>query len=320
LVSAKRHSSLLSRRPAHIGITIDEDGIRYVKYNPKRGTVERAGLLPVDAELNEDGVPDVTGLTEMVKRWANRRGIAGKKVRLAAPTSQSFIRLLQVPKVSKRQQRRVTELEIEGSIRLPFEDPVIDYHWMEDHSREEEGLLTFVAAVPRPVIQELVSSLEQAGLRLEAVDLATIALSRILQQQRLLGASTNVMAINFKAKEAEVYTYHQGLPDFVRTFPLEPMSGDKLNTWRYGEIVSSVTRIMNFYEYTLHEGHERVQSIVIAGAAPDKAEIARQLSAAFDQVSVAEVDLSPYFAGQEIADQGSYAIALGLAMKGAESR
>ncbi|GJM83289.1 hypothetical protein HMSSN139_57850 [Paenibacillus sp. HMSSN-139] len=126
---------LMSRRPAHIGITIDEDGIRYVKYNPKRGTVERAGLLPVDADLNEDGVPDVTGLTDMVKRWVNRRGLAGKKVRLAAPTSQSFIRLLHVPKVSKRQQRRVTELEIEGSIRLPFEDPVIDYHWMESRDR-----------------------------------------------------------------------------------------------------------------------------------------------------------------------------------------
>ncbi len=319
MVSAKRHSFLLNRRSAHIGITIDEDGIRFVKFDAKRGIVERAGLLPVDAELNEDGVPDVSGFTEMVKRWANRRGLAGKKVRLAAPTSQSFIRLLQVPKVSKRQQRRVTELEIEGSIRLPFEDPVIDYHWIEERE-EGEALLTFVAAVPRPIIQEMVSSLEQAGLRLEAVDLAAIALSRILRQQRLLGESGNVMAINFKAKEAEVYTYHQGLPDFVRTFPLEPMSGDKLNTWRYGEIVSSVTRIMNFYEYTLHEGHERVQGIVIAGAAPDKPEIARQLSAAFDQVSVSEVDLSPYFAGQEIADQGSYAIALGLAMKGAEGR
>ncbi|WP_068782918.1 type IV pilus biogenesis protein PilM [Paenibacillus phocaensis] len=319
MVSAKRPSSLLNRRPAHIGITIDEDGIRYVKYNSKQGIVERAGLLPVDAELNEDGVPDVSGFTDMVKRWVNRRGLAGKKVRLAAPTSQSFIRLLSVPKVKRRQQRRVTELEIEGSIRLPFEDPVIDYHWMEDRE-QEEALLTFVAAVPRPVIQELVSSLEQAGLRLEAVDLAAIALSRILRQQRLLGESGNVMAINFKAKEAEIYTYHHGLPDFVRTFPLEPMTGDKLNTWRYGEIVSSVTRMMNFYEYTLHEGNERVQSIVIAGAAPDKPEIARQLTAAFDQVSVSEVDLSPYFAGHEMADQGSYAIALGLAMKGADLR
>ncbi|MGG6314628.1 type IV pilus biogenesis protein PilM [Paenibacillus macerans] len=319
MVSAKRHASLLNRRPSNIGITIDEDGIRYVKFNPKRGTVERAGMLPVDAGLNEDGVPDVSGLTEVVKRWANRRGLTGKKVHLAAPTAQSFIRLLQVPKVKKRQQRRVTDLEVEGSIRLPFEDPVIDYYWMEERE-QEDSLLTLVAAVPRPVIQEMVTALEQSGLRLESVDLATIALSRILRQQHLLSETSNVMAINFKAKEAEVYTYHRGLPDFVRTFPLEPMSGDRLNSWRYGEIVSSVTRIMNFYEYTLHEGHERVQSIMIAGAAPDKPEIARQLSGAFEQVAVSEVDLSPYFAGMEMADQGSYAIALGLALKGAVTR
>lgn len=318
MVSAKRYFSL-KRRSFNIGITLDEDGIRYVKYNLKRGTVERAGLLPIDTGLTEDGLLDVSGLGETIKRWANRRGLAGKQVCLAAPTAQSFIRLLTVPKVKKRQQRRVTDLEIESSIRLPFEDPVIDYHWLESEGSDDE-LLTFVAAVPRPVIQAWVQALEEAGMRPEAVDLSTIALSRILQQRQLLGESNNVMAIHFKPKEAEVYTYHHKLPDFVRTFPLEPAVGEKLGTWRYGEIVSAVTRIMNFYEFTLHEGHERVQRIVVVGAVPDKPEIVRHLKEAFSQADVSEVDLTPFFTGIELPDHDSYAIALGLAMRGADIR
>lgn len=89
-----------------------------------------------------------------------------------------------------------------------------------------------------------------------------------------------------------------------------------MNTWRYSEIVSSVARIINFYENTLHEGNERVQDIVITGNAPDKPVILNRLVESFEQIRVSEVDLSPYFDNAELDNRDSYAVALGLALKG----
>lgn len=302
-----------------VGITVDEDGIRFVRFNPKQDTVEQAGLLELDSVMDEDGVPDISGCLEQVKLWIDKHGLSGSRAHLAAPTSQSFIRLIQIPKVKRKQLRRVTDLEVESSIRLPFEDPIIDYHWFEDAGETSDTIPAFVAAVPSPIIVEMVSALEQAGLNIISVDLETIALMRIIQHLELLNKD-NVMVLNFKPKEAEVYLYNRGIPDFVRSFPLEPMTEDGLASWRYGEIVSSVSRIMNFYENTLHEGTEQVQDIMITGNAPDKALILDRLAESYNHLNLSKVDLSVYFGDNEPANRDSYAVALGLAMKGAGKR
>lgn len=302
-----------------VGITVDEDGIRFVGYNPKLGIAERAGMLFLEHVMDEDGVPDLSGYSDKLIAWVQDHQLTGSKVHLAAPTSQSFIRLIRVPKVKRKQLRRVTELEVESSIRLPFEDPIIDYYWVDDGKEPEGTLQAFVAAIPRPMIAELVSSLEQAGLRVASVDLETIALLRVLNRSGSLDEES-VMAINFKPKVAEVYLYNRGIPDFIRSFPLEAVSEGSLNTWRYSEIVSSVTRILNFYENTMHEGNDRIREILITGGAPDKPTIVTHLEEAFDQIRVSEIELSPYFEGTDLDIQDSYAVALGLALRGAGNR
>ncbi|MEF2966352.1 pilus assembly protein PilM [Paenibacillus sp. M1] len=317
MVSVKSDTSLKKKRAARkaIGITVDEDGLRFIRYNPKRGAVEQAGMISLGPVMDDDGVPDLSRHGEELSSWVRQHGLSGSKVHLAAPTSQSFIRLIRVPKVKRKHLRRVTDLEVESSIRFPFEDPIIDYHWIEDESGPEGTMQAFVAAVPRPMVTEMISALNGAGLKIVSVDLETNALMRVMSGSDML-AKGNVMAINFKPKEAEVYLYHRGVPDFVRTFPLETMFEDNLNTWRYGEIVSSVTRIMNFYENTLHEGTERIQDIVITGNAPDKSVILQRLKETFEGLSVSEIDLSPYFADVSVDNRDSYAVALGLALKG----
>lgn len=326
MVYVKSHSNQLRRRTrkALIGITIDEDGIRYVRYNPKRAIVEQAGMLPLEYRVDEDGVQVMTGLGETLKNWAKQNKLSGSRVHLAAPASQSFIRLIQVPKAGKRQLRRVTDLEVEGSIRLPFDQPIIDYHWFGEEAghQDKEHILTLVAAVPYPVVMERVSALEEASIHPVSVDLSAVALLRILKHQELLNDQRMVMAVNFKGKEAEVYLYHRGIPDFIRTFPLDPLAQDQMNTWRYEEIVSSLNRIINFYEQTMHEGTDSVRHIYITGTAPDQSAIVSRLSDAFPDVAVSDISLDSFFnrkgaAAVQQTDQGSYSIALGLAMRGA---
>jgi len=322
LVFDKRSSSITNRwtRPAGVGVTVEEEGVRFVQIDPKLGTVTACDFLPLPSLFNEEGLPELTVHLHTLQTWLERYRLTGSKVHLAAPTAQSFIRILHVPKVRPRQQRQVTALEIEGSLRFPFEQPIIDYHWIAERPEdlEKDTLPTFVAAVPRPLIVEMVDVLESAGLHIESVDLSAIALSRILQRQNQLEQEC-VMAILFKEKEAEVYLYNRGVPDFIRTFSLEQMSEDSLNNWRYSEIVSSVTRIINFYEYTLHEGRERISSIILAGSAPDKGMISQQLNAAFGHVNVMELDVQEYFTAATSECRDGFAIALGLALKGAKS-
>ncbi|WP_229520926.1 type IV pilus biogenesis protein PilM [Paenibacillus sp. GM2] len=300
-------------------MTVEEEGVRFVQIDHKLGVATACDFLPLPSLINEEGGPELNVHLHTLQTWLVRHRLSGSKAHLAAPTGQSFIRILRVPKVKPRQQRQVTALEIEGSLRFPFEQPIIDYHWMDERPGDlEQGMLpTFVAAVPRPLIVKMVDLLETAGLRIESVDLGAIALSRILQRQNQLEQEC-VMVIFFKEKEAEVYLYNRGIPDFIRTFSLEQVSEDSLNNWRYSEIVSSVTRIINFYEYTLHEGKERISTIILAGSASDKGMIRQQLNTAFGQVNVLELDVQEYFTTVSSDCQDSYAIALGLALKGAK--
>ncbi|AZS13515.1 type IV pilus biogenesis protein PilM [Paenibacillus lutimineralis] len=320
MVYDKRSSSIINRwtRPAGVGVTVEEEGVRFVQIDHKLGTVTACDFLPLPSLINEEGWPELTVHLHTLQAWLERYRLSGSKAHLAAPTAQSFIRILRVPKVRPRQQRQVTALEIEGSLRFPFEQPIIDYHWIDERPEDlEKGMQpTFVAAVPRPLIVEMVDVLGAVGLHIESVDLGAIALSRILQRQNRLEQEC-VMVIFFKEKEAEVYLYNRGIPDFIRTFSLEQVSEDSLNNWRYSEIVSSVTRIINFYEYTLHEGGERISTIILAGSAPDKETIKQQLNTAFGQVNVLELDVQEYFTAVSSDCQDSYAIALGLALKGA---
>ncbi|GGG04619.1 type IV pilus biogenesis protein PilM [Paenibacillus aceti] len=320
MVYNKRNPSIINRwsRPATLGVTMEEEGIRFVQLDHKFGTVAACDFLPLPSLFNEEGVPELSVHLHTLQSWIARHGLGRSKAHLAAPTSQSFIRVIRVPKVKARQQRQVTDLEIESSLRFPFEQPIIDYHWMDEQPEgDEDTLPTLVAAVPRPLIEEMVDVLEKAGLHITSVDLGAIAVSRILQRQNRLEQGC-VMVILFQAKEAEVYLFYQGIPDFIRTFPLEQMTEDSLNNWRYSEIISSVTRIVNFYEYTLHEGAVRISSIVLAGAAPDKGEIRQQLSETFAQIDVSELNVQEYFTTVTSEYLDSYAIALGLALKGAK--
>lgn len=329
---------MLGLGPKVAGLSIEATGIRFISFKNKQSwEVRKKRYLPLlPGMIIENQVADSEALYDRVRQWVKKEGLRGSKVSLSIPPSQIIIRKMSIPSTNDKQVEQLVKLEVETGLHLPFENPVYDYVTLEV-DEEHSHLLVFAA--PRKSIQDYVEILERAGLRISSVEISATALARSIATGQ--GESfAETMLINLEPSVMDVYMFRNGNPVFIRTInlldlhkgrngaALEFMADsevlaetavaveEQLSPEQMVEITAEISRMLSFYQYSLHDGSTRIKNLVITGAPSIRKQLDLEL-----QQSLAELDITPISLDQMGKDAVSdlelndYRVAAGTALK-----
>lgn len=303
---------MLGLGPKVAGISIEATGIRYISFKNKQSwEVRKKRYLPLlPGMIIENQVADSEALYDRVRQWVKKEGLRGSKVSLSIPPSQIIIRKMSIPSTNDKQVEQLVKLEVETGLHLPFENPVYDYVTLEV-DEEHSHLLVFAA--PRKSIQDYVEILERAGLRISSVEISATALARSIATGH--GESfAETMLINLEPSVMDIYMFRNGNPVFIRTINLLDLHKgrnvvatamdfmadsevlaetavaveEQLSPEQMVEITAEISRMLSFYQYSLHDGSTRIKNLVITGTPSIRKQLDLEL-----QQSLAELDITP---------------------------
>lgn len=305
----------------HAGLSIEQTGIRYVSLKKKKQwELEQKRFLPLPAGvIVENQIEDEETLRQLVRGWVAKEGLKGKSVSLSIPPSRILVRTMSIPASSVKQAAQLVQLEVETGMHLPFEDPVYDYI-VTGTDEDEAHLLVFAA--PSQLVKDYVQLFEQAGMRIASVEMATTSLARaVMLEQDLQFTETMLLQIN--GRVLDMYMFRSGHPVFMRTITLalpenEYYSEEEhrhLTEESLGDITAEILRMLNFYQYSLHDGSVRIENIVVTGSDRERALLEMGLNDALTDLQLSNVDFqSGNGAFRSDAELNDYRMAVGTAL------
>ncbi|MCL6601840.1 MAG: pilus assembly protein PilM [Paenibacillus sp.] len=295
-----------------VGLSIEESGIRYIslKKNKTWEIHKKRELLLQPGLIIENQVADGEALLERIQPWVKKEGLRGTKVALTIPPSQIIIRKMSIATTNDKQLDQLVKLEVETGLHLPFENPVYDYV-ITSTDEEQSHLLVFAA--PRKPIQDYIDVLKKAGLQVSSVEISATALARSITIG--LGSSfSETMLIHLEQSMMDIYMFRSGNPVFIRTLSLHDLQQERpvlgkvtgdteyieevaataveveehLSPEQMVEITAEISRMLNFYQYSLHDGTTRISDVLITGSSALRGQLHKEL-----RQSIAEVEITP---------------------------
>ncbi|QFT90058.1 Competence protein A [Bacillus sp. THAF10] len=261
-------------------------------------------------------------LEECVEDW----GLKRKHVRFVVPDQYVVTRKLTIPSnIMDDEIIGYLYLELGSTIHLPFEDPVFDVHVL---NRSEKTELVLFAS-PEEVVTTYSMMLEEFKMKPAAADVSPLCLYRLYYEFGQRNEHDHLLIIHFDVSCITLSIFMDHVPVFMRTvaFPQdmkvwEVSLGNTQMEWA-GDIVqfnvyledfaSEVEKIMNFFRYSLNQGNEEIQRILLHGDHPNLPLILAKLKERMT-VQVDSFEQDVYTQDQEAIDSRYY-YPLGLALK-----
>ncbi|WP_166791637.1 type IV pilus assembly protein PilM [Cryobacterium frigoriphilum] len=170
--------------------------------------------LPVGA-VNRGEIVDAAAVRTALEQIWQVGGFTSHNVVLGVASDRVVARNLTVASASLKRIREALPLQVRDLISIPIEDALLDFYPIAttetSAASETQGLL--IAAAKAPVVSN-VRAVQQAGLRVLAVDLVPFALSRAVY----LGTATDrvIAQIDVGAGSTSIVIAVDGVPQFVR--------------------------------------------------------------------------------------------------------
>lgn len=316
------------------GLSIEQTGIRFVRLKKKSWEIEKKFFLPLPSGIIEENqIANGEMLLELLKKAVKDARIRGTEVSISVPPSQMIIRKMVIPSTNSKQVEQLIKLEVETGLHLPFDNPVYDY---VETGTDEGKTQLLVFAAPRKLIQDYVDVVESAGLKVSSVEISGTALARTIT----LGQGdtfAETMLIHMEKSLLDVYMFHNGDPVFMRTINLYDLSAveqaeeslaedvdipssktgiNRLSPEQIIEITAEISRMLNFYQYSLHDGTTRIQDIIITGNAVHRVQLYEELQQSMSELQLHIVDfLHLIDRVSPDPDFNDYRLAIGAALK-----
>ncbi|WP_410512579.1 pilus assembly protein PilM [Paenibacillus sp. BR2-3] len=322
-----------------VGLSIEESGIRYISLKKNKSwEVRKKRTLPLlPGMIVENQVADGEAMLEIIKPWVKKQGLRGRKVSLTIPPAQIIIRKMSIPSTNDKHLEQLVKLEVETGLHLPFDNPVYDYV-ITGTDENESHLLVFAA--PRKPIQDYIGILEKAGLQIGSVEISATALARSIALG--LGKSfAETMLIHLEQSMMDIYMFRSGNPVFIRTISLHDLHqekpafgafplnteyateaaatveevGERLSPEQMVEITAEISRMLNFYQYSLHDGTTRISSVLITGSTGLRRQLHEELRQSLAEIEITPISLDQLGEGAaKNPELNNYRVAAGAAL------
>lgn len=209
----------MPRRTA-IGLDIGTSVVRAVELSYGRSgvTLERFGqlVLPPGAVLDGQVVDEAAVAASLRKLW-QATNLTHKRVVLGVANQRVIVRQLELPWLPKAELRASLGFQVQDLLPLPVDQTVLDFFPLEEITEPSGNRLLkgLLVAAARETVLANVRTAEQAGLRVEGVDLTPFAVLRSLGRQTGAEVETEAL-IDIGARVTNIVIHSGGVPRFVR--------------------------------------------------------------------------------------------------------
>ncbi|MBG0830670.1 type IV pilus assembly protein PilM [Planomonospora sp. ID67723] len=200
-----------------IGLDIGSTSIRAVETTRGKDgpVITNIGAVPLPPGAVQGGViHDAKAVTTELKRLWSATKFRSRKVVLGVTTPQVVVREMSVNNLPAREMRPSLPFQVRDALPLPVERSLLDFFPLED-AGEQETVRGLLVAAPKDVVTTAVHAVEQAGLHVARVDLASFALLRAAAR---LDSQVEAI-IDLGARTTIVVVHTDGVPLIVRTIP-----------------------------------------------------------------------------------------------------
>lgn len=323
------------------GLTIEQTGVRFIQLkNNKTWEIEQQSFLPLEpGTIIENQIADEEKLRTQIREWVEQEGLKGSRVALSVPPSQVIIRKMNISAVNPKQVEQLVALEVETGLHLPFEEPVYDFipigreKIKQEDGIEEEVTRVLVFAAPSRLINEYIGILDEAGIKTDSVEVSATALARMtgIAQGKPFA---DTMLVHLEHSQMDVYMFREGNPVFMRTINLLDLADeapmfqsesylaqkaalgeDSLSTEQIVEITAEISRMLNFYQYSLHDGAARINELVVTGPEASRRQLVNELRLALAEIDIHELQLEAVAGKTEDSSLNLYRVAVGAALR-----
>jgi len=198
--------------------------------------VEKWASLPLDPGLVSQGlIVDEAQVADKVKQLFKETGAKTKKVITALSGHDSLYRIISLPELPEAVLPEAIRREAKRTIPTPLEEVYFSYQHLSAPKGETR---IFLVTFPRNLVDALVRTLRQAGVKPYVMDLAPLALCRIPNEPRAI-------IVNARLEHLDVIVVADRLPQVIRRLVL-PGEAESLEG-RLPLIAEEFNRTVAFY-------------------------------------------------------------------------
>jgi type IV pilus assembly protein PilM len=178
----------------------------------KGGKVEKWATLPLETGLVSQGlIVDEAQVADKVKQIFKETGTKTKKVITALSGHDSLYRIITLPELPEAVLPEAIRREAKRTIPTPLEEVYFSYQRLAAPTKGESRI--FLVTFPRNLVDALVRTLRQAGVKPYIMDLAPLALCRIPNEPRAI-------IVNARLDHLDVIVIADRLPQVIRRLVL----------------------------------------------------------------------------------------------------
>jgi type IV pilus assembly protein PilM len=237
-----------------IGLDIGTSVVRAAELSFGRSgsTLEKFGQVVVPEGAVRDGeVVDAEAVTRCVRHLWQATGFSHKNVVLGVANQRVIVRQIDLPWMEQNELRSSLPFQVGDVLPMDVDSAVLDFFPLEEVRDDQEArmLRGLLVAAVRDTVMTSVNCAQDAGLKVQSVDLTSFAVLRSMGSQTDLTVATEAL-IDIGARVTNIVVHSAGVPRFVRILlmggqdvtdavseqlgvPLEQAEGMKQNFARY---------------------------------------------------------------------------------------
>ncbi len=262
-----------------------DSSLRYLAVHPRNHTVLDRGEVVFEAAILSDRQISNRPLVEArldalvrEKKWRQA------KAHLLLMDDFVVIKEEAVPPQLKPEEvQNYLNLQMNDTIRIPFDDPVFEYEILEGGENEIKVVLV---AYPGEFIDEYKKILKAARLKAEVADVSCLSLYRLADEQGLISRDegSHTLILQLDPYSMNMSMFHRDQPTFSRdsiSELLEEMwvqGKDASWHWRHQDVdqdqmlkeqIDEIDRFISFYSNTFLGESDQISQFILAGSYPD---------------------------------------------------
>lgn len=312
-----------------VNIAIEDYVIRMVENNGKDlSSIKTIQKKRIPQNIIKRGkVVDELAFFELMKKVVSEWKIKNRKVRFYAPHDLVILRNVNIPEdVARHEIEQHITMEIGHTIHFPFTHPIFNLYDVPETPDVKE--VTVIAASEEEIIK-YVNVFDDVNLEPVAVDvhaLGTYRYAYLTEPDRF--TEDVYLFIEFNLTAVNISIFHNHKLEFLRYQPLNisnkdwELDSEDQSSWVFtgdeihleaeiNDQVNELSRLMSFYQFTLHQGNKSVNKIFLHGDHPYLPKIKELLETRYE-LPIEEI--KPLVGEKEIDVE--YVPLLGLALKG----
>ena len=217
-----------------VTLFIEDDAIKLLVSKDRQ--VEKWAELPLDAGLVSDGlILEETQVADKIRELFKLQKVSARTVVAGLSGFNSVYRLISLPELPDEVLPEAVLQEVSRVVPTPMDQVYFSYQTMPSPPGET---LIFLAAYPRNTTDALIRTLKKAGLGVDIIDLAPLALSRTVDAPKAI-------LVNVNAASLDIAVMMERIPQVIRSLSL-PGEAQSLSE-RLASIVEEVNRTIAFY-------------------------------------------------------------------------